>query len=253
MSLLPEKLFRSFTAKIFIFVSLIMLLMAVAVYFAYQPNSEFYGKVLTHLSTTQKIVALTFDDGPNGDATLQVLQTLKNQKIRATFFMIGDNVLYYPDIAKQVAEDGNEIGNHTMHHSRLLPFADSNEVREDLLATNEIIFNATGQNPKFFRPPFGFRTPWVIDSAERSGFTVVTWNDLTVDYEKSATSEQIQKNILQRVRPGSIIVLHDGFDTHHGADRSAMLAALPKIIDSLKAQGYQFVTLGEFYRNYNAK
>lgn len=224
-----------------------MLLLVFLLYSAYQPSSGVYGKVYTHLKTDKKIVALTFDDGPNGEATLRVLDILREKNVHATFFLVGDNVLYYPRIAKEIVDRGNEVGNHTMHHDRTLPFDESKDIQKDLLDTNDVIFQATGARPNIFRPPFGFRTPWAISASQRAGFRVVLWSDLTADYYTSSTSHAIESSIIKRVRPGSVIDLHDGLGTQHGAKRDAMIDALPKIIDDLKAQGYQFVTVSEMF------
>lgn len=224
----------------------VFLVLAAALYFSYQPSSEVYGEVFTHAITTKKVVALTFDDGPNGDATRQVLDVLKKENVTATFFLVGDNVKYYPDVAKQIVADGNEVGNHTSHHIRLLPFEDSKDIQTDLLATDAEIFQATGQTPKFFRPPFGFRTPWILKAAEKIGLIPTTWNDQAHDY-KYGNPVTIENKILAGVRPGGIIVLHDGFETRHDVQYPALIQSLPRIIEVLKQRGYSFVTLSQLY------
>lgn len=245
MSLFPKNYFQIYRIRAYFIIGITLMMLTGAVYFSYQPQSGVFGHVYTHQPTQKKVVALTFDDGPNGQATEQVLNILQQEKIQATFFLVGDNVLKYPDIARQITAQGNEVGNHTMHHTHLLPFATPGVIRKDLNETNEIIFENTGQYPALFRPPFGFRTPWVIDTAQDDGFIVVTWNDLTTDYLPAETAAQVKKNILSRVKPGTIIVLHDGYGTKHGANRDDMITALPQIIEALKAQGYSFDTVSQ--------
>ncbi len=244
-----KRKFKYFSVKAFrenvkFLLAIIFLLLSVFLYFAYSPSSNFYGHVVSHVNTQNKIVALTFDDGPNGKATLQILSILQKENIHATFFLVGDNVNYYPSVAKQIVADGNEIGNHSMHHDRLTPLNDEADIKTDLLAANNAIKNATGVTPIYFRPPHGFRTPWGIRAAQKAGFVVVTWNDLTTDY-KALTAEQVKKNIESKAKPGGIIVLHDGFGVIHGANRDQMIKALPQIIEDLKAQGYTFVTVSQ--------
>lgn len=236
-----------FQTKLYILGCIAVLIMAMMIYLAYQPNAGVYGKVYTRLNTDKKVVALTFDDGPNGEATLRVLDILQEKGVHATFYYVGDNVSYYPRIAKETVERGNEVGNHTMQHVRTLPFDTKGDIQKDLLETNAIIFEATGIRPKTFRPPFGFRTPWAISAAQAAGFNVVLWSDLTVDYYITTTPDFIVRNILKQVKPGSVIVLHDGSGTQHGVDRDAMVEALPTIIDELKAQGYEFLTVSQMF------
>jgi peptidoglycan/xylan/chitin deacetylase (PgdA/CDA1 family) len=233
-----------------LFIIMVTLLIA-AVYFAYKPSSEFYGHVFTSGKTNEKIIALTFDDGPNGQATLQTLEILKKENIKATFFLVGDNVKYYPAIARRVVADGHEVGNHSMHHAHLLQLETSNEIKDDLAETNQAIFGATGQTPKFFRPPFGFRSPFALKAARRLGMVTVTWSDLTNDYN-SKSDLTIQKYIELYAKPGGIIVLHDGLGTKH-VDRPVMLKALPSIIKTLKDRGYTFVTVSELYDRAHVK
>ncbi len=226
-------------------------LLIAALYFAYTPDSGVYGHVFTSAKTDQKIIALTFDDGPNGEATLQTLEILRKENILATFFLVGDNVKYYPAVARKIAAGGHEVGNHTTHHAHLLQLKTTKDIQADLSETNQLIFQTTGQIPKFFRPPFGFRSPFALKAARNLGMATVTWNDLTKDY--SATSDlTIQKYIELYAKPGGIIVLHDGLGTKH-VDRPMMLKALPGIIKNLKAQGYTFVTVSELYATANAK
>ena len=235
----------SFSTKVLIcFALMLVIFLAGLLYFAYKPSSDVFGNVYYRLPTNEKIVALTFDDGPNGTATTDTLKILQDAQIHATFFVVGVNVEYYPDIAKQIVTDGNEIENHSLYHDRVLPFETQKTIENQLLETNKIIFDATGATPQFFRPPFGFRTPWALDAARKAGFRVVTWNDLTGDYNQISPAA-IEKNILLQVHPGAIIVLHDGDEAKHNVNRSQMTTALPVIINSLKSQGYQFVMLNQ--------
>lgn len=248
-----SKFFRlQFKQKVYILTATIIPLLLLAAYFSYQPSSVFYGNVFASLKTKNKIIALTFDDGPNGDATIQALDILKQENIKATFFVVGDNVQYYPAIAKRIVDDGNEIENHSTHHAHFLQFETEAEVREDLSQTNKIIKDATGQSPRFYRPPFGFRTPWALEAAKKIGLIPVTWNDLTKDYS-AKTDDFVIRNIVRYAKPGGIIVLHDGSGAQHGVDRKVMLQALPQIIENLKNQGYTFVTISELYDSGYAK
>ncbi|MDB4939620.1 MAG: polysaccharide deacetylase [Candidatus Doudnabacteria bacterium] len=241
-----------FRFKIFALTGLILAFLVIAAYFSYDPASNFYGNVFKSIITKDKVIALTFDDGPNGETTLKVLDILKQEDVKATFFVVGDNVKFYPAIAKKIATDGNEIENHSTHHAHSLQFETEYAIYKDLTETNQIIYAHTGQMPRFYRPPFGFRSPWAFGAARAAKLITVTWNDLTQDY--SAKSDSVIVSYIEKfARPGGVIVLHDGSGAKHGVDHPNMLKALPQIIENLKAKGYKFVTVSELYDRSYAK
>jgi peptidoglycan/xylan/chitin deacetylase (PgdA/CDA1 family) len=215
------------------------------VYASTSPQSEVFGKVIHHIDPYQKIVALTFDDGPNGKYTREVLDILDQEGIKATFFLIGKNVEAYPDIAMEIVEHGHTIGNHTYTHPWLLPLEKNKSIRDEVDKAEIAIHNATGVWAKIFRPPHGLRSLWMDEAIRKEGYTIYTWDDMTTDYKKETDDKKIARNILSKVRPGSIIVLHDGVNLVHGINRENMIEALPIIIDELKHDGYEFVTLGD--------
>ncbi|HVP35923.1 MAG TPA: polysaccharide deacetylase family protein [Terriglobales bacterium] len=217
-------------------------------FFAYastSPKSEIFGKVIYHINTHKKTVALTFDDGPNGKYTQEVIDILDREGIKATFFLIGKNVEAYPDIAKEIAAHGHVIGNHSYTHRWLLPFENEKSILHEVDKAEEAIYNATGESPRIFRPPHGIRSIWLDKVIQKEGYTMFTWDDMTTDYESGTVDRDIAKKILSRVRPGSIIVLHDGIDLKHGVNRENMIEGLILIIKELKKEGYEFVTLNE--------
>lgn len=182
-----------------------------------------------------KYVALTFDDGPHPNVTPEILQTLKEHDIKATFFMLGSQVEKYPDTAAQVAREGHEIGNHTYHHPNLRkqPYA---EMMEEVRKTNEKIEQATGVTPELFRPPYGIYTNEVLDYAGASGYSMVLWSVDSLDW-KSRNAEAIHKVVTQQIANESIVLLHDIHAT--------TAEALPALIHTLKKEGYSFLTVSE--------
>lgn len=221
------------------------ILLIVFVYAMINPKSELLGKVVYQLNTPEKAVALTFDDGPNGKYTEQVLAILDQENIKATFFLIGKNVEAYPNLARLLIAKGHIIGNHTYDHPWRLPFERRKYIWKEILSAEDAIFKATGQHPKLFRPPHGLRTNWMLKEIRHDGYIVVTWDDMTDDYVYQVAPKKIIKNILNHVRPGSIIVLHDGLNLDHLTSRGNTIQALPIIIKQLKNAGYKFVTLNE--------
>lgn len=219
---------------LFVFVGLLAYGMA-------YPKSEIFGRITYNLKTHDKTVALTFDDGPNGIYTQQVLDILDQNKVKATFFLIGENVQRYPTLAREIAQKGHQIGNHSFDHIWLLPFKSPTRIISEVNKTEAIITAITGAKPNLFRPPHGWRSPWMIKAVSQEGYKVVNWDDSAQDYLPMVSSGTIARRIIGRVRPGSIIDLHDGFNLDHGANRQNMVGALDIIIKSLKNEGYRFV------------
>ncbi|BAZ52876.1 polysaccharide deacetylase [Nostoc sp. NIES-4103] len=191
------------------------------------------------LKPNEKVIALTFDDGPSPKNTAQILEILKKNHIKATFFMVGQMVQYYPQIAKQVVADGNVIANHTWHHwyRRM----DSTTAASEINRTADIIYKTTGVKTTLFRPPGGFLHNGLADYAKSQKYAVIMWSEASGDAERHLPQVPgMVKNVLKAAKPGAIVLMHDG-----GGNRSRTVKALPQIIDSLKAQGYKFVTIPE--------
>lgn len=182
-----------------------------------------------------KYIALTFDDGPHPNVTPQVLQTLREQNVKATFFMLGSQVEKYPDMAKQVADNGHEIGNHTYSHlnARKRTMV---EVAEEIRTTSEMIELATGVKPMLFRPPYGNYTSEVLEYAEQNGYSTVLWSVDSQDW-KSKNAGAINNMVTQHAATGSIVLMHD--------IHAATAEALPQLIEKLQMEGYQFITISE--------
>jgi peptidoglycan/xylan/chitin deacetylase (PgdA/CDA1 family) len=219
-------------------------LMVGAVYLAVSPSSQLCGKVYTGgPRSEEKVIALSFDDGPNEPYTSQVLRILDENGVKATFFLIGQNAEFYPETVREIVQAGHIVGNHTYSHTYRLPFEGLAAVRKEVDRTEESIFRLTGLRTDLFRPPHGLRTPWFIKDIKELNYKVITWTDMTNDYDEKIPHEDIVRRIVAKARPGGIIDLHDGKDTVHGIDRSNTVKALPIIIARLRGEGYRFITL----------
>jgi peptidoglycan/xylan/chitin deacetylase (PgdA/CDA1 family) len=183
----------------------------------------------------RKRVAIGFDDGPAAD-TGAFVRELKHLKIHATFFEIGEQVPGNSSVMKKILATGNEIGNHSMHH---VPNAGYSEIHD----TQRAIKNATGFTPCVFRPPDGVFNSATVDAASSLGLTTVVWDVDPRDWSTPGT-EAIKGNVVGNVKPGSIVVMHDG-----GGPRGQTLAALPGIVAALRHRGYEFVTVSELLGN----
>ncbi len=229
----------------FIYVFDIGVLSTLFAYHGISPRSRFYGKVCSNGDRKRPRIALTFDDGPNEPYTSDVLSILKQYRIKATFFVIGQNARRYPETCQRIVAAGNVIGNHSYHHRKSLCLRRGKTVARDIELAHQAIYECTGLEPKLFRPPHGFRTPWLMRTVRNLGYTVVTWDNMTSDWKAEKSGDEIIRAILQRAKPGSVIVLHDGRDTRLNYDRSHMLQALPFVIETLMERGFDFVTIPE--------
>lgn len=215
--------------------------------FIFAVTPEFQGKTLYEvaLDDSNKAIALTFDDGPWPIYTEQVLDILKQNDIKATFFLIGQHLENYPEIAQKVVESGHALGNHTWsHHYHPVPREVAAKEIED---TNALIHEVTGFKTEWFRPPGGVLTNGLNDYALSQNYAVAMWSSDAREYF-FFSSETLVNNVLNSAKPGGIVLLHDG-----GGDRSATVKALPIIIAKLKEQGYKFVTLPELLELYEQK
>lgn len=207
------------------------------------PNNNVFGRVFVEAQTTQKVVALTFDDGPYSPYTEQLLDILQENNISATFFLVGENVEKHPEVVKRIVDEGHQIGNHTYHHVDLLK-KDSKTIEEEIDRTSKAIAKITGVVPHLVRPPHGFRDPVVMDIMAERHLKVVEWSVMSRDWTNPGV-EVIVDRTLQKVKNGSIILLHDGDGIASKASRQQSVEATRRIIQNLTAQGYKFVTVDE--------
>jgi peptidoglycan/xylan/chitin deacetylase (PgdA/CDA1 family) len=210
-------------------------------YLAINPASQMYGRIVLHGPRTEKAVALTFDDGPNEPYTSEILDVLDRYGVKATFFEVATNVEYYPQSTERIAADGHALGNHSFDHSRLATAVDFRYREVDRA---QAVFQAVaGIEPTLFRPPAGIHTPWQMRRVGGQRMVTVNWDSEGLDWQKDATADSITQRVLGETKPGSIVLLHDGDEIHHGTDRSQTVEALPRIIEGLEARGYHFVTV----------
>ena len=180
----------------------------------------------------EKKIAITFDDGPNPDYTEMLLEGLAEREVCATFFLLGKEVEKYPDIVRDIYDEGHLIGTHAYEHVNLSNLNDKAAI-EQVDRTNEAIKEITGESPEFIRPPFGC---WKCNLDYETSMIEVLWDVDPLDW-KTSNSDVITKRVVDTVEETDIILLHD-------ASESSVVAAF-KIIDALKKQGYTFVTVDE--------
>jgi peptidoglycan/xylan/chitin deacetylase (PgdA/CDA1 family) len=185
-------------------------------------------------------VALTFDDGPWPDQTALFIAALEEAGARGTFFMVGRWVTRYPEIARSVAAAGMEVEAHSQSHA-LLRHASHAKIRSEISKGISAVTKVTGRRPIFYRPAGGSVNKFVYKEAKRQKVRVVLWTIDPQDWKKPG-ADKIARRILDKIRPGSVVLMHDG-----GGDRSQTLAALRIVLRGLAARGYETVTLSELY------
>lgn len=202
--------------------------------------SKFWGQLVYQVKPLkpEKVVALTFDDGPWGTSTRQVLQILKEEDVKATFFVLGKHALMYPDVIAEIVKAGHAVGNHSWSH----PYkpVTPEVAKQEIENTSALIAKQSQAQTRLFRPPGGNLTTGLVDYAKSKNYAIIMWSVDTHDTRPNTTAAEIVERTLREVKPGSIILLHDG-----GGDRATTRKALPTLIRRLRQKGYRFVTVPE--------
>jgi peptidoglycan/xylan/chitin deacetylase (PgdA/CDA1 family) len=213
---------------------------------ALSPQSQIFGRTVVAGSDPSE-VALTYDDGPNDAATMQLLDVLATHDVRASFFMIGRFVRERPEIVRAVHGAGHLVGNHTMTHP-WLAWQTERVIREELRGCNQALEDVLGAPVQYLRPPHGARRPAVLRVARELGLTVVQWNVMGHDWAPIGTDGVLGKvrRGMEKARGrgrGANVLLHDGYDQRMGADRTATVEATERLLTELLAQDSRLVTV----------
>jgi peptidoglycan-N-acetylglucosamine deacetylase len=217
------------------------------VYFLFfSPASQVLGHFPSRVRTERRVVALTFDDGPNEPYTTQLLDILKAHGVTATFFVVGRCVERAPAVVRRIASEGHNVGNHSYHHSFRRYFTQPS-FREEIERTQGVLADTLEVRPTLFRPPWLFRQPWLLATLERAGLTPVSgeFGDELEPFQPSA--ERMVRRALSKVRPGAILIFHDGVEAR-GGDRTQTVRAIALLIPELRARGYSFATVEDLFR-----
>lgn len=216
------------------------LLLGTGIWGTYAPNSPLFGPVIGR-GPRERVAYLTFDDGPNPGITERILEILQRERAPATFFMVGKHVEQYPSTATLVALARQEIGNHTYTH-RKLHFASRRQVRDEIRLAHQAINGVTGQIPQNFRAPHGYRGPFVARAIRPYHYRSFGWT-LGVWDSACPGVEAIRARVRAGLRPGAILLLHDGDGYDPAGDRWQTAAALPGIIRDVRDSGYRLDAL----------
>jgi peptidoglycan/xylan/chitin deacetylase (PgdA/CDA1 family) len=202
---------------------------------------QVFGQLVNHVATTEKAVALTYDDGPNPPYTNQLLDLLERNQIKATFFVIGKIIEKHPQTVQLILSKGHEVGNHSYSHKSLI-FENPWFIRSEIEKTDKLLRQLGVKEEIHFRAPYGRKLlvlPYLLAKIDKKN---ILWTIDSKDYEAS-NPQVIETYVLEQIRPGSIILMHDG-----GGERSQTVAATEMLIKKLKEKGYTFKTVSELMR-----
>lgn len=220
-------------------VAAVLALMTTAYIGATTPSVTWFGSLVVHGPRGSDEVALTFDDGPNPPYTLEISAILDRYEVKGTFFTVGKALEARPDVSKALMDDGHLLGNHSYRHDAVR-WLDPRYPELD--ETQEAFKRTLGVCPALFRPPHGSHTPFMARAVSDRGMKMVTWDVSAGDWA-TTDGQLVARRVLDHVKGGSIILLHDGIDGDPGADRSVILTALPLILSGLRDRGLKAVRL----------
>jgi peptidoglycan/xylan/chitin deacetylase (PgdA/CDA1 family) len=191
----------------------------------------------------EKVIYLTFDDGPHPEITAWVIDELKKHQIKATFFCVGENLKKHTETAKQLLTEGHQIGNHTMHHIKGWKHKNDDYLRDIESCETEIReiheqLDIEKAQPRLFRPPYGQIKPSQIKLLRNKGYEIIQWSDLSCDYDKHLNCEKSLSALVKNAKPGSIVVFHDSEKAEH-----QLKQILPSYLEAMLAEGFTFETL----------
>ena len=218
---------------------------ALLVHGALAPNSPVFGPVVGR-GPRERSLYLTFDDGPNPYTTERIVRLLERERVPATFFMVGRHVDRFPDLARFVARRGFGIGNHTYTHAKLALAGPGRTARE-VGTAHDAILSRTGVAPRCFRAPHGYRNPYLRRTIAAYGYRLFGWTFGVWDTARPGAAV-IRRRMGEGVRPGAVLLLHDGDGYDAEGDRSQTADALPGIIEDCRTMGYDFRPLDRLGR-----
>lgn len=214
---------------ILVYYIITLILLALMFYASYSIKSNIYLKTFCKKNTSEKVVAITFDDGPHTEQTPKVLKVLKQNNVQACFFLIGSKITNNESIVRQIIEEGHLVGNHSYSHTNAFPLYSKKRMFADLMLCQQKLEEITKETNHLFRPPFGVTNPTIGCAVRQIGMKAIGWSIRSLDTQINST-EKILKRVRKQLHPGAIILLHDFLP------QSDLL--LDEILKLLKEEGY---------------
>ncbi|WP_212006399.1 polysaccharide deacetylase family protein [Chitinophaga sp. HK235] len=228
--LLVIRLSGLYTVPLWWYAIPLLLLLPFYVRGAINIQSGFFIKTLCTASATENVVALTFDDGPASEHTPLILDILDEHEVKAAFFCIGKNIEGNTHLLKRIHEEGHVIGNHTYSHHFWFDMYSSRQMEADMEKMDTVTINATGLQPRLFRPPYGVTNPNLARAIKRNNYLPVGWSIRSMDTVATDEDKLLHK-IMTELHPGAVILLHDTC--------SITASILPRLISAIRAEGYR--------------
>jgi len=203
-------------------------------YGCYYVGSNFFIKIICSTKTDKKVIALSFDDGPDGANTPRILSLLKQNGVSAAFFCIGNKIADNAALLKQIDKEGHVIGNHTFTHHLWFDMFSKKEMATDMMMMDEAVADVIGKTPKLFRPPYGVTNPNLKNAIIAGNYTPVGWSVRSLD-TIAKDPQKLLKKVVAKIKPGAVFLFHDTSNT--------TLTMLPEFIKHVKSSGYEIIRL----------
>jgi peptidoglycan/xylan/chitin deacetylase (PgdA/CDA1 family) len=216
---------------------------AAAYWTGFRPRSQIFGSFPYAVETTEKVVALSFDDGPNEPYTSRLLDTLDQYDVKATFFQVGRCAQRFPSCTRRVVESGHVLGNHSYSHSFTRYFKQPRQEIE-IIRSQEVFYSITGLTPALYRPPWLCHWPWVLSTLQQHRLQVVSGTFAHPLEILQPAASRLTDSAARLTRPGTILIFHDGLEARGGL-RDQSVAAIGPLIDRLADRGYRFTTVDQ--------
>jgi peptidoglycan/xylan/chitin deacetylase (PgdA/CDA1 family) len=207
------------------------------------PQWQMFGKSLCQARTSQRVVALTFDDGPDPQSTPALLDLLARRRVAVTFFCVGEQVERHPELCRRMAAEGHQVENHSHRHLHWTNLLSVKRLRDEVSQAQQAILQATGRAPIFFRPPMGLTNPRVFQVAQELGLRVAGYSARGLDLRPATSPDDVVARVCRRIGPGAILVLHD-----RRVEKSRLLACVTGLLSRLEETGYGCVRLDELVK-----
>jgi len=221
----------------------VILVVALAYWVFMSSYSQIFGTFPWRVKTSKKVIALTFDDGPNEPYTSEILDYLNSKDVKATFFQVGKCVKRYPQTTKKIIEAGHVIGNHSLSHA-FHNYLTHPAFEDEIASNQQILKNVIGKSPALFRSPWLWRQPWLLKSLKKYNLSPVSGQFCSPLEPFQIDGKKIASSAIRIAKPGAIIIFHDGKESK-GGDRSETVKAVKIVVNRLIQDGYEFKTVDE--------
>ena len=225
---------RVYSVPVYFYIILVGVYSLVLFYGCYYVGSNFFIPIICSIKTDKKVIALSFDDGPVAENTLQILQLLKDTNAKAAFFCIGGRITGNEAIVKQAYDEGHLIANHTFSHHFWFDMFSAKKMLADMRMMDEIMNSIIGKSPKLFRPPYGVTNPNLKKAIIQGNYIPVGWSMRSMDTVIKDEKKLLNK-VISKIKPGAVFLFHDTSNT--------TVAVLPAIIKHIQANGYEIIRL----------